>query len=236
MKRIITLSLLVHSIFVFSQQNLINVPSGEVTLKNKFFFQQQLNFNEIIQSNTTLDYGLGSGFEVGLNVLGLNFNEKFKTFEFNDSNIIDPYNPLVLINGLKQFKLSDHTSISVGSQFGINFIENKHHSDAGLFYSNFKVEDWLFENSNFVIGPYYNTQHYGGFTDRVGLWLGTEIPLNEKFHVLGESVLGNNALSYSSFGVIYYPVKWMPLTLGAQIPNNKANAYAIVFELTIIPL
>jgi c-di-AMP phosphodiesterase-like protein len=37
-------------ISAFSQQNFINVPSSEVTTKKKIFFQQQLNFNKLIQS------------------------------------------------------------------------------------------------------------------------------------------------------------------------------------------
>ena len=55
--------------FLMAQQNFINVPSGEVTQARKFFVQEQLNFNEIIQSNTTVDYGLGHGFEIGINIL-----------------------------------------------------------------------------------------------------------------------------------------------------------------------
>lgn len=63
-----------------AQQNFINVPSSEATIKNKVFFQQQLNFNELIQSNSTLDFGLGKGFEVGANILGLNFSDKKNHF------------------------------------------------------------------------------------------------------------------------------------------------------------
>lgn len=219
-----------------AQQNFINVPSAEVTLKHKLFFQQQLNFNELIQSNSTLDFGLGKGFEVGANVLGLNFNNKQKSFLNNDSTDTDPYNPLVLLNGLKQFELSEHASIAIGSQFGVNFTDNKKKSKAGLTYINFRLTDLLFKNSTFVIGSYFNSIHYGGHGNRLGAWVGTEIPVTNNFHFMAESVIGDNALCYTSVGVIYYPYKWMPLTLGVQIPNTKNNAYSIVFEFTIIPL
>jgi hypothetical protein len=236
LKQIVLLLLILKNINIYSQQNFINVPSAEVTLKHKLFFQQQVNFNELIQSNSTLDFGLGSGFEVGINILGLNFNNKHQTFQFNDSNFTDPYNPLVLINGLKQFTLSKRTSISIGSQLGLNFTDDKKTSQAGLVYTNFKINDFISENTSLVIGGYYNSLHYGGEGNRFGAWLVTEIPLNKRFHIMAESILGYNALSYTSLGIIYYPLNWLPLTFGVQIPNTKKNAYSIVFELTLIPL
>lgn len=48
-----------------AQQSFINVPSGELTPVKNLFFQQQLNINELFQSNTTIDFGLGKGFECG---------------------------------------------------------------------------------------------------------------------------------------------------------------------------
>lgn len=225
-----------HFLLIYSQQNFINVPSSEVTTKHKLFFQQQLNFNELIQSNSTLDFGLGNGFEIGANVLGLNFSDGKKSFLHNDSSDADPYNPVVLLNGLKQFELSEHVSIAAGAQFGINFTDDKKTSTAGLSYINFRFTDLLIKNSTLVLGSYFNSKHYGGHGNRIGAWIGSEIPITSNFHLMAESALGNNALCYTSLGVIYYPFKWMPLTLGVQIPNTKNNAYSIVFELTIIPL
>jgi hypothetical protein len=218
-----------------AQQNFINVPSGEATTKHRLFFQQQLNFNNIFQSNSTLDVGLGKGFELGANVLGLNFSDKKGSFLNNDSTDDDPYNPLVLINALKQFELSQHASICIGSQAGINFIDNKKKSSAGLAYINMCFTDLFIKKSTFVVGSYYNSLHYGGKGNRVGAWAAIEIPVASNFHIMAESIIGNNALCYTSLGVIYYPLKWMPLTLGIQIPNTKNNAYSIVFELTIVP-
>ena len=236
MKIHILLPLVFLSSISLAQQNFINVPSSEATKKNGLFFQQQLNFNEIIQSNTTLDFGLGKGFEIGANVLGLNFSDKNKSFITNDSNDVDPYNPLVILNGLKQFELSKHISISSGLQFGLNFMDHKKTSQVGLAYTNLVFKDFLMENSSFVIGGYYNSKHYGGKNgNRIGAWLGTEIPIIKKLHFVAESVLGYNALSYTSLGIIYFPKKRIPITLGVQIPNTKSNTYSLVFELTFVP-
>lgn len=224
------------SFFVLSQQNLINVPSSEVTKRYKLFFQQQINFSEIIQSNTTLDFGLGKGFEIGANVLGLNFSEKNKSFIKNDSNDVDPYNPLVMLNGLKQFELTENLSISSRAQFGLNFRDNKRSTNAALLYGNFLVKNLFVKNSNIVMGAYYISLHYGGKDgNRIGGWIGSEIPIINKLHIVAESILGKNAMSYSSLGIIYYPKKRIPITLGIQIPNTKKNTYSLVFELTFVP-
>ncbi len=236
MKSNIIIISIFNSLQIFSQQNFINVPSAEATQKHKLFFQQQINFNEIIQSNSTIDYGLGHGFEIGANILGLNFSERNKSFIINDTSDKDPYNPLVLINGLKQFQISDQFSISTGAQFGLNVIDNKNNPIAGLTYINARLSNVLIKNSSLVIGSYYNSLHFGGTGNRVGTWIGTEIPIVNNFHLMTESVLGTNALCFTSLGLIYYPVNWMPLTFGIQIPNTKNNAYSLVFELTILQL
>lgn len=235
MKRIVLCCFLSCGFYLNAQQNFINVPSSEVTRKNGLFFQQQLNFNELIQSNTTLDFGLGRGFEIGANVLGLNFNQKRKSFLNNDTNDVDPYNPLVLLNGLKQFNLTERIKVAVGAQSGYNFRPNRKTFEATLAYANILIEDIFIKDSKYVGGAYFNSRHYGGKGDRFGGWVGVELPVTEKIHLMGESILGNNAISYTSLGIILYPRPYLPLTFGFQIPNVKRNSYALVFELTFVP-
>lgn len=236
MRFILVILIFNFSLILHGQQNFINVPSSEVTNKHKLFFQQQLNFNELIQSNSTLDYGLGRGYELGINVLGLNFNQKHDFFINNDSTDTDPYNPLIMINGLKHFEFSKHTSIAFGTQLGLNYTDHKRKGKAGLFYANFRFNDFLVKNGSLVFGTYYNTKHYGGQGNRGGAWVGTEVPLTSHLHIMAETVLGNNALCYTSVGTIVYLFNWMPITFGIQIPNTKNNSYSFVFELTIISI
>ncbi|HNN01109.1 MAG TPA: hypothetical protein PKG67_11665, partial [Turneriella sp.] len=64
----------------FAQQNLFNVPNGEITKPGHFFTQQQFNLTRsALQSNSTLDYGLGDGWEAGLNLFFLNFSNASPT-------------------------------------------------------------------------------------------------------------------------------------------------------------
>lgn len=217
------------------QQNFINVPSGEVTKAKKFFFQQQFNFNEIIQSNTTIDYGLGNGFEIGINILGLDYVQKSNSFFLNDTNDRDPYDPLLTVNALKQLEVNEKISFSFGTQIGVNIDFDNRVNPANLTYLNVRFSDIFWKNCVLVAGPYYNSQHYGGAGNRIGGWLAVEVPLTNKWHILGESIVGDNAISYSSFGVVFFPRPRVPLTLGVQVPNTVNNAYACVVELTFTP-
>jgi hypothetical protein len=234
-KPLLILILLLATTTLKAQQNFINVPSSEVTTKGKLFFQQQVNFNEFIISNTTFDVGLGKGYEVGFNVLGLNYDRKTSHFFQNDTSDVEPYNPLVMINGIKQFKVNHRLSMAIGGQIGLNFDADKNHEMAGLIYGNTRYHDLFFKESVFVIGTYYNSVHFGGEGNRIGAWIVGEIPLSHKLHFMAESIIGNNSLSYTSLGFVYYPIKRMPLTFGIQIPNTAKNSYSLVFELTIVP-
>lgn len=219
---------------VFAQQNFINVPSSEITEQKKFFFQQQLNLNEILQTNTTLDYGLNHGFEIGINILGLNFSEQ-KRLLVNDTNDTDPYNPLALVNLNKAFSINQHLKLTTGFQGGFNFIDQRQTKFASLLYCNAKISSLIIDNDNYVLGVYYNSKYYGGNGNRFGLWLGTEMPITQRKHFMFESIIGYNALSYTSIGMVYYAKPQIPLTFAVQIPNTSSNSYSIVFELTIIP-
>lgn len=187
----------------------------------------------MIQSNTTLDAGLGRGFEAGATVLSLNFNDRTRSFFLNDTNDVDPYNPLIVFNGLKLLQLSNKVSLSFGSQFGLNFRKNRKAHQAGLAECNLAFDSLLRKENKFVIGAYYNSTHYGGRGNRLGVWLAGELRVLKKFHFMAESVLGTSTIAYTSLALIYYPRKWLPLTLGLQIPNAQKNSYSVVVELTI---
>lgn len=62
-----------------------------------------------------------------------------------------------------------------------------------------------------------------------------ELPVIKKIHFVAETILGNSAICYTTFAMVYYPSPSFLVTLGLQIPNTKNNAFALVFELTFIP-
>ena len=103
MKQIfITLLYFLITITVFGQQNFFNVPSSNITEKNKIFFQQQINLYETnIASNSTLCYGLGRDYEIGLNILGVTY-DKDKKYFISNSKYEQPIYPSIGVNAQKK--------------------------------------------------------------------------------------------------------------------------------------
>lgn len=148
---------------------------------------------------------------------------------------MDPYNPLVSLNGLKRFNFTNNISAACGFQTGVNFRDNRKPMNASLIYTNIVINNLWLNDLKIIGGAYYNSRHYGGPGDRLGAWCAAEIAANKHWHFLAESILGNNALSYTSIGTTYYIREHLPLTLGLQIPNIPRNSHALVFELTVSP-
>lgn len=217
-----------------AQQNFINVPSGVTTEKGNVFFQQQVNINQLLQSNATVEIGLGRGMEIGLNLLGLNFTEKGLHPNTNDTSAMNPYNPLLLMNACKGLRINKNFGFAVGAQYGYNCRKIHPPFAADLGYVNMFADHFLNNDGTVVAGLYVNSLHYGGLGSRYGEWLAAELPLNHRIHLMAETILGNNALSFTSFGVICFIKKNMPLTVGMQVPNNNRNAKAFVFEFTYL--
>ena len=223
----------------FGQQNFFNVPSSEITPKGKVFFQEQFNIAENHQqSSTTLDLGLGKGFEVGLNCNGLTVLEDRKTHEdFNDS--ILPYDPFILANAQKRFELGDGMAIAVGAQYGVT--ATTHVKDGGMAYCNF-----VYGNPSLglkcVVGPYYASKSYFGegtrlFNDAIGVEAGVEksiIP--EKLVVQTDFISGEHDLGELVPGGAYYLTHNWILSAGYQIPTfGSSSIHSLVFELTYSP-
>ena len=92
----------------FAQQSLFNVPSVETTEKDKFFFQEQVNFLSTGVANTTLDYGLGNGWEMGLSFFNLDFYSLKHSWA----------NPVLLLNVQKGFYVTEQWKVGIGTQSG----------------------------------------------------------------------------------------------------------------------
>lgn len=221
----------------FAQQNFINVPSSELTDSHKVFFQQQINFSSFTQFNSTVDYGLGKGFEIGCNVLSFNYSFLHGKINANDNvNSQRQLNPLLMLNGLKKFNITRNSSFILGFQYGMNASTKiSNIRTANISYLNYSIKNLFIDGNNMVVGAYYNSYRYGGAGNRFGLWLGVEIPINKKLHIMAEDVIGTTDIASSCLGVIYYPLSWMPLTLGWQLNHNQIAQSSFVFELTITP-
>jgi hypothetical protein len=216
-----------------AQQNLFNVPSGNITEKGHLFFQQQFNFSTAVgSSNTTVDFGLGNKFEFGFNALDINF------YDFTGAP--EPFarrqvNPDLLINFQKGFDIAENVwEIGIGTQMGFN--PTRRSKDVRFQNFTWAVNEFTLpeEVAKIYAGPYYANVAYAGPGDRLGFLLGLEVPIiKDKLTFQVDYISGKRDTSVCVPGfVVTFPNTWQ-LSLGAQIPAIRSkNPSGVVLELT----
>ena len=241
MKRKIIFCLFLFSVSFKAQQNFFNVASSDITQSGKIFFQQQFNFSKKdLVSNTTINYGLGNNFEIGLNYLGLTLDE-YKKMKFNAEE--EPYNPFLTINGQKKFDINDKVSVALGTLLGITTTKP---SKAGyLVFSNF-----IYNNEEHhlkcVFGLYHASNSFLGKETRnfwndegireIGFQIGVEKKIYKNLLFQADLISGQHALGQTVIGLGYWVGKDIVLSSGYQIPiMNSSAAHAAVLEFTYVP-
>lgn len=225
---------------VSAQQNFFNVVSSDITPVGKLFFQQQFNLTQTdIQCNTTLSYGLGKDFEIGLNYFGLNFNDQHH-FQFEHSTETPPYIDFCMINAQKRFQLNKQFACAIGIQQGVTTTSALH--AGGNYYGNM-----VYQSSTVglkcVGGLYYATPSYVGsgvrlFHQLPGLQAGIEKSIIEnKWYLQADFISGKHSFGEMVVGTACYLNRTWVLSGGYQIPTMKSNSQrAIVLELTYVPI
>jgi hypothetical protein len=218
-----------------AQLTVFNVPSSEVTDRGKLSFQQQFEISKQIESSTTATYGLGKGWEAGLNLFNLDYSTETRDFEFNDETDSIPYAPLLTANAQKVFELSNGFGIGLGAIAGANL--SGHHRTRPVFYgySNLLYETGPQQQYKFAAGPYIGNHRYlsrgpvAGFQGGLdaGIWY-------EKLHLLLDWISGSHQKGRLSAGISLYITKNIPLSLGWQRSNSDGSQAAIV-QLTVLP-
>lgn len=219
-----------------AQQNFFNVPSGTITERHELFLQEQINLSRFGESNLTIDYGLGQGWEVGLNVFKVNLypgNSQPLPGESNED--------AALVNVQHVFRPLAQVSFEIGTQNGIS----ANNANQQVDYLNFTWGGarWAPSDSWFkgalVLGPYYGNRNYLGSGNDFGYLFGMEYPTwNENLHFVADYLSGTNSASVGVIGLQWTVSKelgWQ-ISLGGQLPSpGSGNDYGAVFELTKIP-
>lgn len=131
-----------------SQQSLFNAPSSDITTRQKLFVQEQLNFNNQQISNLTIDYGLGKGFEIGMNVFQTNLSSKHGYYKSS----------VICINAQKEFILTKRIKTATGIQVGRN---NAAIKNGMWIFQNFVYQPRI-EGMKLYAGAYYASKYYDG--------------------------------------------------------------------------
>jgi hypothetical protein len=236
-----------------AQQNLFNIPAGDLTPKGTFFFQHQTNFYSLYstESKNHFVWGLGSGWEIGANVLNLKAdwrhidwwnqsdgqNGYYNQHRFLTTNNADPaapMKPLFQVTAQKFFFLSEKIKTTIGTQVGTNPFS--YGTDPRL--SHFTYNTWVYEprhHVKFVVGPYVTDRGTVGEGNNIGVLVGFEYPLHKRLLLMGDFISGNNATAVSVLGFNFLATKRIQLCLGALVPNPRSgNQSGAVFELNIL--
>ncbi len=224
-----------------AQQNLFNVPSSDITLKSKPFFQQQFNIsNGLTQLNSTFCLGIGNNAELGFNVLGLNINTNNFSIVSNGNLSEPPVYPFFTFNFQKAFVLNDVIKLSIGTQTG--FSKDFHF---GTYNYGNMIAIIKETRSKLITGIYQSSDSFlGGGTRNsfspdapLGFQLGIEQELIENWVTLiAENITGKHNLGETTLGAACYVLPHWSLSLGYQFANRQSNTMnATVAEVTYVP-
>jgi hypothetical protein len=217
-----------------AQLTVFNVSSSTITDKKKVSVQQQFEYQDEIESSTTLTYGLGKNWEVGLNLLNLDYSVKEKEFEFNDTTMASPFAPLLLINAQKVFELNNLFSIGLGSVAGTN-VSSAHRKFVYYSYANLLASVGNQDQYLFAAGPYISNHRYlsqgpvYGFQGAIDAGI-----FYQKVHLLADWISGSHAKGKLSLGLEVFLTERLPLSVGWQ-RSNADGSQGLVLQLTFVP-
>ena len=234
-------SYLVFLAFIFmthsglAQQNLFNIPSGDITPRKQFFYQHQLNFYAVneLESKSQLVYGLGKNWDAGINFVDLPINLGTRQIiSINDNRNLKPLYPLLMFTLQKQFVLKrDHLLLNIGTQIGPNL--SGEISNMQVAMNNFAVARWHVSRDGYLIGgPYHTNDIYvGGPPENYfGFMLGYEYKLSDRWLLMGDFISGNHKKSQTVIGGGYNVSGKLQIFLGALVtfPNDKLDRGIVV--------
>ena len=206
------------SLDAHAQQSYFNVPSSEITKTNQGFVQEQVDVGNQIQSNLTLDYGLGSGWEIGANWLDAD------VAAFKGTTTADLAG-LALMNLQKSFALTNSLSIAIGTQQGTRGPNTEHlYPWAHFSFGTFVYAPTDSSLVRLTAGIYEASASYLTGSDHGvrGVLVGSEIGLwKERLSAQVEWISGAHSLGTSAVGfVMYFSPSWM-LSAAAQSNNPE---------------
>lgn len=217
-----------------AQLTVFNVSSSSITEKSKISVQQQFEIQDEVESSTTLTYGLGKKWEVGANLLNLDYSMKERSFEMNDSTTAKPYAPLLLINTQKVFQLNDLFSIGLGTVAGTN-LSHVHRKFVYYTYTNLLASLGDQEQYQFAAGPYISNHRYLSDGPVYGFQGAMDAAIwYKKLHFLADWISGTHAKGRLSLGLEVFLTEHLPLSFGWQRSNADGSQGAVI-QLTYVP-
>lgn len=221
----------------FGQQNLFNIPSGDITINKKVFYQHQLNiYSDKLESKAHFVYGLGKGWDVGVNLVGkgIYFNPEWRLLH-NDNSQKGSLYPVLMGTIQKQFAINEYFDINFGTQIGYNLSTKIQNKELNYYNYGIGIYHFMKNKSRIVGGIYHTNQMFVGQGNTFGAMVGYEIKLSKKWYLMGDWVSGSNDAAVAVIGGMYNVGKKVQICAGWQIPNlNTPKPMGLVLELNIM--
>ena len=232
---LITSVLALATLTVHAQESYFNVPESVVAEKGKFTIQQQVSIKDFYRSLTTVDYGLGNDWEIGANLLNLDYYPDSKKILRNDSTNQKAYSPLLMLNGQKIFKLGKHYHIGLGGQAGYNLTPDRGQSRFVHYVFANVNKTFMDEHYKVTAGIYNGHTRYLGGDQLIGFQAGFEAGIiYQKLHLLGDWISGQHDVGQLALGLEVFLSKSLPLAIGWQ-RNNQDGSSGVIVQLTFSP-
>lgn len=237
LKIILVISLISTFSLTYGQQNLFNIPSGDITNTKKAFYQHQLNlYTDKLESKAHLVYGLGKGWDIGMNLVGKGFyfNPEWRILHNSNPSKGALY-PIILGTIQKQFHISEKINVNIGTQVGYNLSNQISNKELNHFSYAIGVYHFMHEKGRIVGGIYKTNKEYVGQGNTFGAMLGYELKLSKRWYLMGDWLSGNNDASVSVIGGMYNLTRRIQVCAGWQIPNpNTPKPMGVVLELNLM--
>jgi hypothetical protein len=204
-----------------AQQNLFNIPSGDITPTGEFFVQQQTNLYTAYELETKLHavYGIAERLDAGINLLNVAWNTQNTRdpLEENYRDLRLPQAPLVM--GTVQYAqpLPAHLQLNVGAQAGLNVLapdDSRHLATNYYGLLMYKSGD-----VRLLAGGYWANAAFAGAADQGGLLLGGEWHCFGWGGLMGDAVGGPNKLAATVLGAYVNVGKYVQLCGGLLLQD-----------------
>ena len=228
-------SFLLRTTCVLAQESYFNVPESDVAKTHKLTVQQQFVIQDYYRSLTTFNYGLGKDWEIGANLLNLDYYPQSRHILRNDSTTERAYSPLLTLNAQKIFNLPHEFHVGIGGQAGYNLTPDKtQRRFVGYGYVNLN-KSFYNDHYKLTAGAYTGHVRYLGEGPLIGFQTGFEAGIfYEKLHLLGDWISGQHDVGQLVLGLEVFLSKSLPLAIGWQRSNQDGTS-ALVVQLTFSP-
>lgn len=235
--RVAIFALMLSSGILKGQQNLFNIPSGDITKSGSYFYQHQLNvYSNKLESKAHFVYGLGNGWDGGINLVGkgVYFTPEWRMLH-NDNPDEGSLYPILMGTIQRQFNLADNVDFNLGTQIGYNVSNKLMNKEINYFAYAMGIYHFMNKKSRVVGGIYQSNQEFVGHGNTTGIMLGYEIKIAERWYLMGDWMSGNNDAAVAVIGGMYNASKRLQLCAGWQIPNpDTPKPEGLVLEVNLL--